>query len=241
MVTDLPGHVVEQRRDGRKTVLLHRSMAVIGDDRIEIKSARGTVILPLLGLLISAAIGWLMVDRGPTLPFWLLVTLLVVLIILVPVSVMGLVGALVGADVVVDRRKGSATWQQGYLGMGIGTKELVPFAKIDHLEICIEGDQPDRWHDLPDDLRQFSLVLVKKSGRRLPICNVPVPAYGQEDGMDRTLAVGQAVAAMTGARLDLPEGWELVEIDLETGEPVTKPEPAGNRPRPRRKRHDRRR
>jgi len=59
--------------------------------------------------------------------------------------------------------------------------------------------------------------------------------------MDRTLAVGQAVAAMTGARLDLPEGWELVEIDLETGEPVTRPEPAGNRPRPRRKRHDRRR
>lgn len=239
MVTDLPGHVVEQRRDGRKTVLLHRSMAVIGDDRIEIKSARGTVILPLIGLLGSFAIGWFMVDRGPALPFWLLVTLLLVLIILVPVSVMGLVGALVGADVVVDRRKGSATWQQGYLGMGIGTKELVPFAKIHHLEICIEGDQPDRWHDLPDDLRQFSLVLVKKSGKRLPICNVPVPAYGQEDGMDRTLAVGQAIAAMTGARLDLPEGWELVEIDLETGQPVTKP--AGERPRPRRKRHDRNR
>lgn len=220
MVTNLPGHVVSERRDGKKVVLLHRSMAVIGDDRIEIKSARGTVILPLLGLLISFAVGWLMVDRGPALPFWLLVTLLLTLIILVPVSVMGLVGALVGADVVVDRRKGSITWQQGYLGMGIGTRELVPFAKIDHLEVCIEGDQPDRWHDLPDDLRQFSLVLVKASGRRLVVCNVPVPAYGQEDGMDRTLAVAQAIAAVTGARIELPEGWELVEIDTETGKPV---------------------
>lgn len=235
MVTNLPGHVVDRRRDGKLTVLLHRSMAVIGDDRIEIKSARGTVVLPLLGLLLSFAAGWFMVDRGPALPFWLLVALLLLLIILVPVSVMGLVGALVGADVVVDRRKGSATWQQGYLGMGIGTKELVPFAKIDHLEVCIEGDQPDRWHDLPDDLRQFSLVLVKKSGKRLTICNVPVPAYGQEDGMDRTLAVGQAIAAMTGARIDLPAGWELVEIDTDTGQPIerTAGERAGSRRRSR--------
>lgn len=239
MVTNLPGHVVDERRDGKKTVLLHRSMAVIGDDRIEIKSARSTIVLPLLGLLVSFAVGWLMVDRGPALPFWLLVALLLLLIVLVPVSVMALVGALVGADVVIDARKGSATWQQGYLGMGIGTKELVPFAKIDHLEICIEGDQPDRWHDLPDDLRQFSLVLVKASGRRLTICNVPVPAYGQEDGMDRTLAVGQAIAQLTGARLELPAGWELVEIDVETGKPVANS--AGRRAGQRRKRHGKRR
>ncbi|WP_322817750.1 hypothetical protein [Tepidiforma sp.] len=239
MVTNLPGHVVDERRDGKKTVLLHRSMAVIGDDRIEIKSARSTIVLPLLGLLVSLAVGWLMVDRGPALPFWLLVAFLLLLIVLVPVSVMALVGALVGADVVVDARKGSATWQQGYLGMGIGTKELVPFAKIDHLEICIEGDQPDRWHDLPDDLRQFSLVLVKASGRRLTICNVPVPAYGQEDGMDRTLAVGQAIAQLTGARLELPAGWELVEIDVETGKPVANS--AGRRAGQRGKRHGKRR
>ncbi|WP_322796316.1 hypothetical protein [Tepidiforma sp.] len=238
MVNDLPAHVVERRRDGKRTVLLHRAMAVIGDDRVEIRSARGTVVLPLIGLVISLGIGWLMVEHGPGLPFWLLVTLLLVLVILVPVSVMGLVGALVGADVVVDRRKGSATWQQGYLGMGIGTKELVPFAKIDHLEVVLEGDRPDRWQDQQDDLRQFSLVLVKASGKRLTMFTVPVPAYGQEDGMDRTLAVAQAIAGMTGARIELPEGWELVEIDIETGEPVRKEResaPATRRKRGRRR------
>ena len=52
-----------------------------------------------------------------------------------------------GADVVIDGRKGSATWQQGYLGMGVGTRELVPFPKIDHLAITIEGDTPDRWRE----------------------------------------------------------------------------------------------
>lgn len=221
---DLPEHVTIHRRDGRREVLLHRSMAVISDDKIEIKAARGTIILPVIGILLACGIGWFIADRGFTLPFWFLVTLLFVCLVLVPFSLMSLISAVVGADVVVDRKKGSATWQQGYLGMGIGTKELVPFAKIHHLEITVEGDQPDRWHDQTDDLRQFALILVKRSGKRLTLAQVPVPAYGQTDGMDRTLAVGQAVAELTGSRIELPEGWELTEIDTETGEPV-RPEP----------------
>ena len=217
---NLPGHVVIQRRDGRREILLHRAMAVISDDKIEIKSARSTVVLPLIGAIISAAgIIW-MAKAGMSLPFWVLVGLLVVLLFLVPLSLMSLISAIVGADVVIDAKKGSATWQQGYLGMGIGTKELVPFHKIAYLEVDVEGDQPDRWQDLADDLRQFSLVLVKKSGKRLILAQVPVPAYGQTDGMDRTLAVGNAVAALTGSTVRLPEGWELVEIDTNTGEKV---------------------
>ena len=196
-------------------------MAVIGDDKIEIKSARGTVILPLVGLLLAAgAVTW-MARAGGSLPFWALVTMLLVALIVVPFSVISLISSVIGADVVIDAKKGSATWQQGFLGMGIGTRELVPFAKIDHLEVAIEGDQPDRWGGEADALRQFSLTLVKKSGKRLSLAQVPVPAYGQADGMDRTLAVGNAVAQLTGSTVTLPDGWELVEIDTRTGEPVT--------------------
>ncbi|MEP7215517.1 MAG: hypothetical protein ABI782_04640, partial [Anaerolineaceae bacterium] len=147
-------------------------------------------------------------------------TMLLLALIIVPLSVISLISSIIGADVVVDAKKGSATWQQGFLGMGIGTKELVPFAKIDHLEVAIEGDQPDRWRGETDSLRQFSLTLVKKSGKRLTLAQVPVPAYGQADGMDRTLAVGNAVAQLTGSTVTLPEGWELVEIDTRTGDPV---------------------
>ncbi len=222
---DLPEHVTSRRRDGRQEVLLHRSMAVIGPEKIEIKSSRGTVILPALALLLAIGLGWLMIERGFTMPFWLLVSLLLICMILVPLSVMSLIGAIAGADVVVDARKGSATWQQGYLGMGIGTKELVPFAKIDHLEVTVEGDQADRWRDEVDDLRQFGIVLVKVSGKRLNLANVPVPVYGQADGMDRALAVGQAVAKLVGSKVTIPEGWELVEIDTETGEQVKQPVP----------------
>jgi len=216
----LPGHVVSRRRDGQHEVLLHRSVAIIGDDKVEIRSARSTVVIPLLGLGISAAIGYWMATAAGGAPIWLFIAALFFLLLAVPVSVMGLVGSIAGADVVVDAKKGSATWQQGYLGMGIGTKELVPFAKIDHLEILIEGDQSDRWHDHSDDLRQFALRLVKVSGKVLPLAQVPVPAYGQTDGMDRVLAVGNAVAILTGSTVQLPEGWKLVEIDTDTGEPV---------------------
>ncbi len=230
---ELPEHVVIRRRDGRQEVLLHRAMAVISDDKIEIKAARGTVILPIIGLAIAGGIGWYIADRGFTLPLWALVGALFLCLVLVPFSVMSLISAVVGADVVVDRAKGSATWQQGYLGMGIGTRELVPFAKIHHLEVTIEGDEADRWGNQTDDLRQFALILVKRSGKRLTLAQVPVPAYGQTDGMDRTLAVGQAVADLVGSTISLPEGWELTEIDVETGtplamepEPTPEPEPA---------------
>jgi len=220
---EIPEHVAIRRRDGRTEVLLHRSMAVISPEKIEIKGARATVVLPLIGIAVSVLLGWLMATQGFSMPLWLLTGLLLVCMVLVPFSVMSLISAVGGADVVIDARKGSATWQQGYLGMGIGTKELVPFAKIDHLEVTVEGDERDRWRENSDDLRQFALVLVKQSGKRLNLAQVPVPVYGQADGMDRTLAVGQAVAKLVGSKVTLPEGWELVEIDTATGDPLPAP------------------
>lgn len=213
-------------------MLLHRAIAVVGEDSVDIKAARGTVLLPLVGLLVTGAIGyWMTAQQGA--PLWLLVGLLFVCLGIVPVSVMGLVSGIAGADVVADARKGSVTFQQGYLGMGLGTKELVPFAKIDHIEVSVEGDQPDRWHEESDDVRQFALTLVKQSGKRLKLAQVPVPAGAQNDGMDRTLAVAQAFAQVTGARVELPPGWALVEVDAATLEPVA---PAAAPARTRRRR-----
>ncbi|MGH2608951.1 MAG: hypothetical protein ACRDHF_07640, partial [Tepidiformaceae bacterium] len=70
----------------------------------------------------------------------------------------------------------------------------------------------------------------------LTCAQVPVPAYGQADGMDRTLAVGNAIAELTGSTVAIPEGWELVEIDTETGErvaPAEQREPVRSRGRQR--------
>jgi ABC-type transport system involved in cytochrome bd biosynthesis fused ATPase/permease subunit len=233
---ELPGHVAHVRRDGRREVLLHRSLALISADKVEIKSARGTVILPLLTLVLVAGAGAWIAATGGTLNFWLMVGLLLFCLLAAPISLMSLVSSIAGADVIVDRKKGSATWQQGYLGMGIGTKELVPFANIDHLEVTIEGDKADRWREESDALRQFALVMVKRSGKRLTLTQLPVPVYGQMDGMDRTLAVANAVAAITGTRVVLPEGWELVEVDIATGMPVASDPNQGSNRRKRKSR-----
>jgi hypothetical protein len=224
----VPNHVLTPRRDGRREILLHRSIAVLGPDKVEIKAARSTVVVPFVGLALAAgAITWMILSAGSG-PLWLMVVLLLFCLLSVPASVMGLVSALVGADVIVDGSKHSVTWQQGYLGMGIGTRELVPFEKIDHLEVTIEGDDPDRWKDQRDDLRQFALVLVKQSGKRLTMTQVPVPVSGQEDGMDRTLAVANAVAAIAGTTVQIPAGWELVEVDTATLERMPEPAPPRN-------------
>lgn len=234
MPIDVPEHISSRRRDGRREVMLHRSMAVIGDEKIEIKAARSTVWLPLIGLALSgAAIWWIGTNQGAA-PIWALVLLLLFLLFAVPVSAMSLVSSIAGADVVVDRRKNSATWQQGYLGMGIGTKDLVPFEKIDYLEVTVEGEDTDRWREEQDSLRQFALTLVKKSGKRLKLAQVPVVADDQAFGMDRTLAVGNAIAQLTGTEVRLPEGWQLVEIDTQTLEPVAKAGAAPKKPRRRR-------
>lgn len=213
--TAFSSHVAARRRDGRHEVLLHRSLALIGTEKVEIRSARSTVVLPALGVVMGGGAGALIAIEAGNLPFGLLVGLLLFSILVLPISVMALVTAIMGADVVIDGTKGSATWQQGYLGMGVGTKELVPFAKIDHLAITIEGDSPDRWREEQDTLRQFALVLVKQSGKRLTLTQVPVPAGKQTDGMDRTLAVATAIANLTGVEVKLPEGWELVELPEE--------------------------
>lgn len=234
---EFPEHVIERRRDGRRYILLHRSVGFVDDDKVEIRSARSTVILPLIGLVLAAAAGAVLVSRGMGLPLWVLVVLLLFCLIVVPSSVMGIISSVVGAEVVVDRRKGSVSWQQGALGMGIGAREVAPFPTIDHLEVTIEGDQADRWHGEADSVRQFALVLVKKNKRRLELARIPVAAGNQADGMDRTLALGNAIANVVGVTVRIPEGWEMVTIDTQTGEikeppkPLRKPKPARSRAR----------
>ena len=79
---------------------------------------------------------------GSSLPLWALATLTLAAVIVVPVSGIGLVYSIAGAHLVVDRKKQSAVLQQGYLGMGVGTEELVPFWKFDH--VAVRETLPDR-------------------------------------------------------------------------------------------------
>src|SRR5581483_1464547 len=86
-----------------------------------------------------------------------------------------LVYALFGANVVFDRAKQSGAWQQGFLGMGIGTTELVPFWKIAAIEVAESGAGAADAGRATEEFVQWEATLVKASGKRLRIAGMTVP------------------------------------------------------------------
>jgi len=122
--------------------------------------------------------------------------------VIVPLSGMGLVYSVVGANVVVNHEKQSAVWQQGLLGMGAGTQEVIPFWKIDR--ITVEETTSGRQQGEPQDLAQFEITLVKTSGRRLKVGAVTVPRAMAKEGLARARDVAQAIGDMAGRPVQAP-------------------------------------
>jgi hypothetical protein len=187
----------------KRIVYLDRRVAFIEPERINVRPALAAALLPLFGVLaglasFAAIVLWL--DR---LPFAVVLLLLVVAIVSIPLAGTGLVYAIAGANVVFDRQKQSGVWQQGFLGMGVGTSELVPFWKIDHIRI--EETTRERQRGEVQDVAQFEILLVKQSGKRLKIGDVVVARSMVRDGLAEARDVAEAIAVMTGKPLVAPE------------------------------------
>ena len=190
-------------RPAKRIVYLDRRMAFIEPDRINVRPALAAALLPLFGVLLGAgafAAILLWIDR---LPFILVVVLLIVAVVTIPLAGIGFVYAVGGANVVFDRQKQSGVWQQGFLGMGVGTTELVPFWKI--AQIRIEETTREERREGREDIAQFEIVLVKESGKRLKVGDVVVPRSLVREGLADAREVAEAIAAMTDRPLVAPE------------------------------------
>lgn len=181
-------------------------MAIIRPDRIDIRPSPAAIIGPAFGLLLGLGCGLLIWFGMDSLPLWLLAILLIVALVGIPFAGIGLVYALIGAHVVIDRAKQSATWQQGFLGMGVGTVELVPFWKIDQIIVAEAGTGPDTVGRRVEEFAQWRITLLKKSGKRLEIGIVSAPRAMSREGFARARDLASALADLTGAPLTLPEG-----------------------------------
>jgi hypothetical protein len=189
-----------------RRIELARRTCVIGPNRIAVRPSAAALLPPLLGLATAVACFVLIVAdvavwRG-ALPFALLVLLLFVAVIFIPLSGMGLIYAAIGANVLIDRDKMSATWQQGLLGLGVGTTELVPFWKIDAIAVDETASDDGR---STEEIAQWEIALCKKSGSRLAIGRVSAARSLARPSFDRAAEVAGAIAALTGASLRLPE------------------------------------
>lgn len=174
---------------------------MVREGRIDLRPERSAIVGPIIGLTVGVglfvAVG-LLANRLPAL---LLFAMLLPGLIIAPFSAMGLVYSLVGASVVIEAAKQSVRFQQGLLGLGLGTAELVPFWKIDRFELEDFEDVDEVGG--PSGIRGWDIVLVKTSGKRLWVAQVLTASAPDliDEGFSRALEAAEAMAGLTGRPL----------------------------------------
>jgi hypothetical protein len=202
---------------------LHRRRAVITANRIDVRPSREAVLPPLFGLLLGLGCVSLIIlgVTAGAVPYWALALLLLVALLAVPLSGITLVYALVGANVIFDRKKQSGSFQQGFLGMGIGTTDLVPFWKIEAIAVTEAGTVDGTAGGRTEEFAQWEAVLLKQSGTRLRIAGMTVPRQFASAGLASVKELADALAALTGA----PVRYETAPSNEDEPEPPTEQTP----------------
>jgi hypothetical protein len=181
--------------DAKRFIYLDRRVCSVTPGRIDVHPARSIVILPLLTLLLGLAAFPVIYFGGSALSVELRFALTLFALFLVPLSGLGVVYSIAGAHVVVERHKQSAVLQQGYLGMGVGTEELIPFWKMD--KIIVEETMPG---DI--EFAQYEVGILKLSGRFVTVATVTTPRAAAEEGLSRADDVATLIADMAGVPLE---------------------------------------
>ena len=189
-----------------RQLFLHRRIVYISPRRLEVRPPKSTMVLPLFGLVLISALLAAVVIWIDSLPFWLLPVVLLASVVLLPLSGITLVYAIFGASIVADRDGQNVSVKQRFLGLGVGTAELIPFWKIREFVVEDVGRAQERadGYEPAHDLAQWELTLVKKSGKRVSLCGYSVPREHEEVGLDIVMDVGEAFATFAGAPLRGP-------------------------------------
>ena len=189
-----------------RRVLLHRAVVQIRPERIEVGPPRSAIIAPAIGFVLTSLLLASIVIWTESLPFFLLPVMLLIAVIVLPLSGMSFIYSIFGANVVADRDGQNVSFKQRFLGLGVGTSELVPFWKI--RELVVEDVARAQRHAGADEpaleIAQWQIVLVKKSGKRLPLGSYNVPRAREEEGLDIVMDVAEALAALSGAEIRGP-------------------------------------
>jgi hypothetical protein len=185
----------------RREIYLDRRICLITPGRIDIHPARSIIFLPIIALLLGLAAFPAIFFLGDSLSIPVRLLLTFGAIILVPVSGLGIVYSVAGAHLVIDAAKQSAVLQQGYLGMGVGTQELVPFWKIDRINVTELTPHDYRGHH--EDFAQYEVSILKLSGKELTVGLVTVARAEADEGRARAREVASLIAAMSGTKVHM--------------------------------------
>jgi hypothetical protein len=186
----------------RREIYLDRRICLITPGRIDIHPARSVIFLPMITLLLGLAAFPAIFFFGDSLSIPLRLLLTLGAIVLVPVSGLGIVYSVAGAHLVIDASKQSAVLQQGYLGMGVGTQELVPFWKID--KIVVQELTPHDYRGHHEDFVQYEVYILKLSGRQVNAGMITTARVDAAEARSRALEIARVIAAMTGVEVSEP-------------------------------------
>jgi hypothetical protein len=195
----MAAETASETRPRKKEIYIDRRIVTTTPDKIEIRPARSIVFLPLITLALGLAAFPAIYFAGSSMSVAALMLLTLAAIILVPVSGLGLVYSIAGAHIVIERVKQSLVLQQGYLGMGVGTQELVPFWKIDRVNVRELTPHDYRGHH--EEFAQFEVTVLKLSGREISVGLVTVARADADDGLARAREVASLIAEMAGTKV----------------------------------------
>ena len=183
---------------GSRRIPLQRAYAVVGPDAIVVRPARSGVIGPLIQAALAILAVWTLVTFMAVLPLWVLMALLLFTIVAGPTAVLGFVYQVAGSAFLMERAKGTCRWQQGFLGLGLGTQELVPFDRIQRIEVGGDFDEELPGGDLQDVVR-WEVRVVKDNARVLVVGAAVAARPLADEALVRANDLGGALAAMCGA------------------------------------------
>lgn len=182
----------------RRTISLHRAYASITADTIAIRPSRRSIVGPIVQALLALLAVWVLVVFMNSLPLWVLMLLLLFAIIAGPTAMLGFVYQVAGSAFLMERPKGTCRWQQGFLGLGLGTQELVPFARIKRIEVSGDFEDELRGGDL-QDVVHWEVRVVKDNDRVLAVGVAVAARPLADEALERANALGAALAEMAGA------------------------------------------
>lgn len=221
-VTDETPATTASDRQRAQRIALSRAYAVITPDQILVKPSRAALVGPAiqgaLALLASLAIAaWI-----NALPIWVLMLMLVFVMIAGPTAVMGLAYNVMGSSFIMERKKGTCRWQQGFLGLGLGTRELAPFPRIHHFVVDSDFEDELNSGDL-QDLVRWDVRLVKDNERVLDVASITTARSLADEALERANDLALALGEMSGKPVTLgtiPE-WALEDYEDYDDEDVT--------------------
>ncbi|MSQ29626.1 MAG: hypothetical protein EXR68_03955 [Dehalococcoidia bacterium] len=195
-------------------IALQRAYARITPDEVAVKPARATLVGPLIQLALTGLAVWMIAAYINSLPLWLLMVLFVLVLISGPTAVLGVVYNVMGSAFVMERKKRTCRFQQGFLGLGLGTRELVTFERIARIEVGGDFEAELGSGDLQDVVR-WEIRLVKDNGRVLPFASIVAARPLADEALERANLVARATAEMCGAPVSeglLPD-WGLIDAE----------------------------